>query len=132
ASKNNLIIVLKKYAKEYLVTVNKYAPEHQLLKIRQEYAENETQIEFCYVYLMYDSTNGYYKIGISNNPEYRERTLQSEKPTIEMIIAKKFPIRKIAENFEKSLHLTYSEKRVRGEWFELNQMDVEHIIEALK
>lgn len=85
----------------------------------------------CYVYLMHDLANGYYKIGISNNPEYRERTLQSEKPTIELIIAKEFPIRRLAEAFEAALHKTYESKRLRGEWFRLDSNDVEDLKNAL-
>lgn len=131
-TKNNQIIAIKKFVKEYIDLVKKNIPEHQPLKTRQVLLTNELKNEFCFVYLMNDTTNGYYKIGISNHPKYRERTLQSEKPTIELIVAKKFPIRKIAESFEKSLHETFSEKRIRGEWFALNQLDIEHIIESLK
>jgi len=100
--------------------------------VRQKIESTEIRVDFCFVYLMHDTSNGYYKIGISNKPNYREKTLQSEKPTIEMIISKKFPIRKIAESFEKSLHDVYSEKRIRGEWFSLNENDVQHIKESLK
>lgn len=85
----------------------------------------------CYVYLMHDEANGYYKIGISNKPEYREHTLQSEKPTIVLIKAKQFPIRPIAEAFEAALHKTYESKRIRGEWFNLDDADVEQLIQAL-
>ena len=88
--------------------------------------------EYCYVYLMKDTTNGYYKIGISNNPDYRERTLQSEKPSIEMIACKRFPTRKIAMSIESALHTAYSQQRVRGEWFNLGDVDVAAIIETLK
>lgn len=94
-------------------------------------ASNSYLNEYCYVYLMNDTTNNYYKIGISKNPTYREKTLQSEKPTIEMIANKKFPNRKIAHSFEKALHSTYNEKRVRGEWFDLSQDEVNDIIESL-
>lgn len=86
--------------------------------------EDTISIEPCYVYLMHDTTNDYYKIGISNNPEYREKTLQSEKPTIEMICCKEYPIRSIAEAFEAALHKTFAGKRIRGEWFSLTQTDV--------
>ncbi len=93
---------------------------------------NETRREgTCYVYLMHDLANGYYKIGISNNPEYRERTLQSEKPTIELIIAKEFPVRRIAEAFESALHKAYEAQRIRGEWFHLESEDVENLIISL-
>ena len=69
---------------------------------------------------------------MSNTPEYRERTLQSEKPTIEMICNKKLPSRKIAEAFEKALHHAFADKLIRGEWFDLDENDVAQIVESLK
>lgn len=83
--------------------------------------------EECYVYFMLDDKNGYYKIGISNEPEWREKTLQSEKPSIKLIAAKKFVNRRIAANFEKALHDSYSHRRKRGEWFQLDQEDIDEI-----
>ena len=87
--------------------------------------------ESCFVYLMKDETNGYYKIGISNRPEYRERTLQSEKPTIALLCAKEFPTRIIAEAIESALHKAYEDKRLRGEWFALDEKDVLDIVKTL-
>lgn len=130
-TKNNIQIAIKKFATEYIDLVKKTISNYQPTELKQAEFIKETT-DFCFVYLMHDTSNGYYKIGISNSPEYRERTLQSEKPTIEMITSKKFPIRKIAESIEKALHNTYSEKRLRGEWFELNLNDVQHIKETLK
>jgi hypothetical protein len=128
-SKYNLCVVLKKYFTDYklfvLENVNDYKPTSiakNIVNIKQEE---------CFLYLMKDTSNGFYKIGISNNPEYRERTLQSEKPTIELIVSKKFPSRKITETFEKSFHSTFSEKRIRGEWFELDNDDVNTIVMSL-
>lgn len=86
----------------------------------------------CYVYLMIDTTNNYHKIGISNNPKYREHTLQSDKPTIELLCAKEYPSRAIAEAFESALHRVYSSKRIRGEWFNLDASDIEEIKQTLK
>ena len=85
----------------------------------------------CYVYLMIDLTNKFYKIGISNNPRYREHTLQSDKPTIELICAKEYPTRSIAEAIESSLHKVYANKRIRGEWFNLTEDDVKVISKTL-
>jgi hypothetical protein len=76
----------------------------------------------CFVYLMKDKA--LYKIGISKKAEFRERTLQSEKPTVGLIAAKKFINRRIAAAFEKALHESYSHKRKRGEWFILNDEEV--------
>ena len=130
--KKNLITVIKKFTQDYIKIVNSEVENYQPLLERNGNVVVSNSDEYCYVYLMQDSTNGYHKIGISNKPKYREKTLQSEKPSIQLIASKKFPIRKIAESFEKSLHTSYSEKRIRGEWFNLSERDVEHLIESLK
>lgn len=86
----------------------------------------------CYVYLMVDTTNNFHKIGISNNPKYREHTLQSDKPTIELLCAKEYPTRIIAEAIELALHKAFSNKRIRGEWFNLDASDIDEIKKTLK
>ena len=48
-----------------------------------------------------------------------------------MIGNKRFPKRKIAEILEKTLHITYSNKRIRGEWFKLNFEDIQDIMYIL-
>ena len=86
----------------------------------------------CYVYLMIDNTNGYHKIGISIHPDYREKTLQSEKPAIKKICAKRFPSRIIAQSIESALHTAFASKRIRGEWFNLSEKEVAQIVETLR
>ena len=86
----------------------------------------------CYVYLMIDTTNNFHKIGISNHPKYREHTLQSDKPTIELVCAKEYPTRTIAEAIEGALHRAYAAKRIRGEWFNLDSSDIEDVKNTLK
>lgn len=120
------------YIKNRLETITKLVPDYQLPHRTVIKTPIEYKFNWCYVYLMRDNTNGYHKIGISNKPEYREKTLQSEKPSIEMLACKKFPTRKIAEAIESALHTAYSQQRVRGEWFNLNDEDVAAIIETLK
>jgi len=122
---------IKKFAKDYKEIVQAEIPNYQPL-FKREINSSTVNSENCYVYLMIDHVNKYHKIGISNKPEFREKTLQSEKPTIELIINKRFPNRKIANSFEQALHQAYSEKRIRGEWFSLDFNDVEDIKEALK
>lgn len=75
-----------------------------------------------YVYLMVNNSSGYIKIGTSKNPKYRERTLHSQEPDI-AIIALWCCDKKI----EKELHETFRNKRVRGEWFNLNLHDLKQI-----
>lgn len=80
------------------------------------------------VYLMLNERNGYIKIGFTTGrPEHREHTLQSQEPEIKLINI--FRGRTI--NDERNLHRIYDHKRVRGEWFNLNQeevLDIEKIM----
>ena len=108
-------------------------PVDVLQQVRQEEETGKKSKSYncCYVYLMKDTANNYHKIGISNKPEYREKTLQSEKPSIELVCCKEFPSRKMARALESALHTTYSEKHIRGEWFKLDEDDVTEIIKSL-
>ena len=123
---------IRAYVKGHLDAIKLLVPDYQLPRRTVAKTPIEYKFNWCYVYLMRDNTNGYHKIGISNKPEYREKTLQSEKPSIEMLACKKFPTRKIAEAIESALHTAYSQQRVRGEWFNLDDVDVAVIIETLK
>lgn len=120
------------YAKQYLNELARLVPDYELPCRKIDSNAVGYAFNWCFVYLMRDNTNGYHKIGISNKPEYREKTLQSEKPSIEMLACKKFPTRKIAEAIESALHTAYSQQRVRGEWFNLDDVDVAAIMETLK
>lgn len=114
--------------------LNKYIELSKEIKVIKDDISNydSKQESSCYVYLMIDTTNNFHKIGISNKPKYRERTLQSEKPTIELVCAKEYPSRAIAEAIEEGLHKSFSKKRMRGEWFRLDDNDVKQIKETLK
>jgi len=126
-------LVFKDFIVKFENEVRRNISEADLQKYEQaaDSGKQGNSSESCYVYLMKDLANNYYKIGISNRPEYREKTLQSEKPTIEMICRKKFPSRKIARAVESALHKAYSEQHVRGEWFNLKKEDVNEIIKTL-
>lgn len=88
---------------------------------KSQHAGCKNSVSSSKTYLMMDSNTGLVKIGRSVNPKARERTLQSEKPTISMI--------KVCEKLvEKELHKKYAKKRVRGEWFKLSEDDIEYIV----
>ncbi len=72
-----------------------------------------------YLYLMLNSETGYYKIGRSCNPQYRERTLQSREAEIKLLHAWK-----CEKNIEKLIHRKFHKKRIRGEWFKLSLKDL--------
>lgn len=82
-----------------------------------------------YVYIMTNKRNGYSKIGISNNPKYRESTLQSQEPEVKLIF-KRIVVN--PRDSEKKLHNHYSEHRLRGEWFDLTPEQIEECKELIK
>lgn len=75
-----------------------------------------------YVYLMVNEDTSLIKIGTSKKPHFREKTLQSQEPTIFIIAL--WCCDKI---LERQLHAKYSKNRVRGEWFRLKLRDLEDI-----
>lgn len=86
---------------------------HEVKKLKNHPSKMRT-------YLMKDLNTGLYKIGRSKNPAARESTLQSEKPTIKMV-------KVWEEDIEKELHRMYEKERVRGEWFNLSEIQVKFI-----
>jgi len=68
-------------------------------------------------YLLKDTRTNLYKIGRSCYPFYREKTLQSDYPLIEIVCFSDM-------NIESILHKKYELKRIRGEWFNLSNKDV--------
>jgi hypothetical protein len=97
---------------------------NNLKEITKENSPDKFINSFTYVYVLIDKNTRYYKIGRSKNPLIREKTLQSEKPTIEMIYSHDARIKD-----EKVLHDYFKSKRVRGEWFDLSGSDLQYIKE---
>jgi len=92
-------------------------------KVARLTGRQKSKSQSRYIYLMKDKANGLYKIGKSINPALRERTLQSEKPSIRMV----FSTREREGFNEASLHRQYADQRKRGEWFTLSAAQVRYI-----
>jgi hypothetical protein len=93
-----------------------------------ELAEQLRRSRFTtFVYLMEDPRNGAFKIGRSQAPGIRERTLQSEVP--ETLLRFSIPAE---EKHEKELHALFQHRRIRGEWFGLSPNDLLEAITFLK
>lgn len=84
----------------------------------------------CYLYIMRDDYNGAYKIGIANNPKKREKTLQSDKPSITLHKCVEFKNRNEAYKAEQYLHKVFESQRWKrsdgkvSEWFKLGSNDL--------
>lgn len=127
------VISLRKACEEYL---NELSSEeirrlNDLQKTEWQ-LENEREVEDSSaikspkvgnVYLMQNLRNRYIKIGFSiKDPIHREATLQSQEPEIILVSSWVGTL-----NDEQRLHNIFSKKRVRGEWFELNNDDLQKI-----
>jgi hypothetical protein len=76
-----------------------------------------------YIYILKCHNTGLYKIGRSINPGFREKTLMGQIPSITTVFIS--PV--THPSAEKELHKIFKEKRVRGEWFSLNESDLKFI-----
>jgi hypothetical protein len=79
-----------------------------------------------YVYLI--KMDSHYKIGISKNPKRRLKAFSTMPQQLEVILTAK--VNDYAR-IEEELHEKYKEKRVRGEWFELDDLEVKEITDYL-
>jgi len=87
----------------------------------EKYSEIKQQtVKKQKTYILKDNKTGYYKIGRSANPKHREKTLQAENPNYNLI-------KVFDNNIEKELHHKYSRQRLRGEWFNLNEIQLKYI-----
>lgn len=88
-------------------------------KIQEQFDKDtqEVQKKTSKTYLMIDDRNGKYKIGKSINPSTRERTFQSDVPSVRLILV-------CQKDIELKLHCMFDHKRDRGEWFNLDDDDV--------
>jgi hypothetical protein len=109
-----------KVGKRRHVLTKKYYDDCNGLNVKNEKTENKKTL---FVYLMHDESTGLYKIGKSYNPSNREKTLCAQIPLLRLL----HKTESRTPNMEKSLHKKYANKRVRGEWFNLTQEEVEYI-----
>ena len=95
-------------------------------EIKKEDDQKELKRKIKWLYLMKCYSTGFYKIGVSCDPKLRERTLQSEKPTVKMVA--KWDD---AQEWESHWHDHFSKHRMRGEWFQLTKCQVAFIVSTM-
>jgi predicted GIY-YIG superfamily endonuclease len=82
-----------------------------------------------YIYLIKSSINNYYKIGLAKDINKRIKTLQTGNAEELILITSYKTNPKIAPKLEFSLHNYYNLKRIKSEWFNLNDDDVNKFME---
>ena len=78
-----------------------------------------------YVYLLHCPTNNLYKIGRSKNTPLRHYEIEKQSP-VDIVLLHTF-YSKNSSNAEKILHDKNINKRIKGEWFNLSNEEVEEI-----
>jgi len=97
-------------------------------KLQKLFKRPSPQDLWLYLYLI--KCHKYYKIGVAFDIENRLNSLQCGNPyKLDLIIAVKNPDSK---ELEEILHKKFEDKRVRREWFELSQKDVDFIVKPIK
>ena len=81
------------------------------------------------LYLMVNEL-GRYKIGISNDPETRKRTIEMSSGVSIVILGVWTCM--LAETLEKVLHLKFKDKSYTGEWFVFNENPIDYIDEVVQ
>jgi hypothetical protein len=84
-------------------------------------------------YILYIITakefDGIYKIGITNDIEFRLTCMQTGCPF--KLFASRVYVCENPKGIEFSLHSFFKKKRLEGEWFKLTDVDIAYIDEAL-
>jgi len=102
----------------------------------RKYYNKTGEVRFLDDYRKYDGnecvyileSNGYYKIGYSNKKlSQRIRILQTGNPLEIRLVMIIYP-RSTPRREEKRLHIEYANKKMRGEWFALDNGDLNNII----
>lgn len=107
-----------------------FLPWYRTLKLNRKESERlQLAIsQITYIYLIRDKATGCVKIGRSRDPEARLKQLVRQDTL--MPKANEFTMLFYWRGYtttEKFLHMQYAEKHVRGEWFDLDEEDVEEI-----
>lgn len=80
------------------------------------------------LYIIRAKDTQYCKIGVSKDPKFRLRELQTSNPN-PLVLVMVYDTIKDAIRLEKSLHKTFSQSRCKGEWFKnLTDEEIEKAI----
>ena len=75
--------------------------------------------EKCRIYLLYDTSNGFYKIGRTTNLSARVKQLKIANACLDLC-----DFWEGIETDEAALHSMFAHKNVNGEWFSLEYSDI--------
>jgi hypothetical protein len=113
-------------AKVYQAQYSNKLKEKKLSRARNPISPKKGTL---YIIAPTDSNNRPYKIGITTGHDLSKRlTALQTSHWLDLKIYYKSPLLENVESIERMLHNKYKHKRVRGEWFNIDQNDIEDIM----
>jgi len=104
------------------IKVRKDIPYQNILGELEDQFFDSKSVKHGFVYIILNKDNCLYKIGYSKDPVFREKTLMSQEPNIEVIFKHEANM-----DDESKIHKAFEKYRVRGEWFTLNLIQVDTV-----
>lgn len=106
-----------------------YQEKQRIEKEQRKQTGKSEKSKSCHIYLIQDAIRGFYKIGKAKNYSSRFSGLKTANPCIELVLA----YSGFLED-ERFFHQYFTEqgKHIGGEWFELNESDIEQILSILE
>ena len=89
---------------------------------KEKAQKEDKSLRECFIYLIKDTPRGLHKIGRAVSIHKRFEQLKTANASIELVESFKG-----IERDEKILHGFFSEKRVSGEWFQIDDEDIDFI-----
>ena len=101
--------------------------ERKVANLAREVAQLRTEVRnsrgYGFVYIF--QGDGYYKIGYSQRPPRRRLQISPKLPFDLRVVCVVESLR--AQSLESQLHVRFEDKRLRGEWFNLDDDDLVYI-----
>jgi len=116
---------VEEYDQEDIDYINWKAEQDKMERIKKSSFKPETKNRSGVVYLLKIKDDDQYKIGVSTNFERRYNEISPKMP-FELITINKIKSNDIY-SLEEMLHNKFRDKRIKGEWFQLDKEDVEYI-----
>ena len=117
----NLISFAKKHKEDIIRhnAINRKELENYCTELKREHKPKKSG----HIYIM--ECDGKYKIGNSKNVERRKKQLDHRPFPVQIVY--KSPELKNVIDYERELHEVFENKKISGEWFNLDTMDIEII-----
>lgn len=127
---NNFIKFAKKHRKD-LENHNlkrKIEIKEEMEQCRALYNLKENNYKKACIYIL--ECGGKYKIGLSNNVERRRKELDNKPFPVNIVYKSKM----IDDSYEteQEIHKMYESKKIYGEWFDLDELDIKRIIDFVE